>query len=106
MERNQPETSRSGTQAAGDSERDRPPEGSRIGVSPDRLNAAATEVLLAEFQFLSGLIPFYRRVELTVLGGTGLVISAAVAALAALEAAADPQARAEGILLAAGAWAP
>lgn len=62
--------------------------------------------MLAEFQFLSGLIPFYRRVELTVLAGTGLVISAVVAALAALEAAEDPQASAEGILLAAGAWAP
>jgi uncharacterized membrane protein HdeD (DUF308 family) len=64
---------------------------------------AATDVLLAEFQFLSGLIPFYRHVELTVLVGTGLVISGVVAALAALEAAENPNATAGGILLALGA---
>jgi hypothetical protein len=62
--------------------------------------------MLAEFQFVSGLIPFYRRVELTVLAGTGLVISGVVAALAALEAAENPNAAAEGILLAVGASAP
>jgi hypothetical protein len=52
------------------------------------------------------LIPLYRGIETTALGGTGLVVSGVVAALAALEAAEAPQRAAEGVLLSVGAWAP
>jgi hypothetical protein len=76
------------------------------GVSEDRRNQATAEFLLAEYHFLSGLIPFYRQVEMTALAGTGLVLSGVVAALAALEAADRPNRAAEGVLLAVGAWAP
>jgi hypothetical protein len=44
-------------------------------------------MLVAEFQFVAGLIPFYRRAELIVLGATGALLSVMVAALATLEAA-------------------
>lgn len=61
---------------------------------------------MAEFQFVAGLIPFYRRAELIVLGATGALLSVMVAALATLEAADGSQRQAEGILLALGAWVP
>lgn len=63
-------------------------------------------MLVAEFQFVAGLIPFYRRAELIVLGATGALLSVMVAALATLEAADESQRQAEGILLALGAWVP
>lgn len=66
----------------------------------------AVQVLVAEFQFVSGLIPFYRRAELVVLGATGALLSVMVAALATLEAADEGQRQAEGLLLALGAWVP
>lgn len=66
----------------------------------------AAQVLVAEFQFVAGLIPFYRRAELIVLGATGALLSVMVAALATLEAADESQRQAEGILLALGAWVP
>src|SRR4249919_601515 len=66
----------------------------------------AIQVLVAEFQFVSGLIPFYRRAELIVLGATGALLSVMVAALATLEAADESQRQAEGILLTLGAWVP
>lgn len=66
----------------------------------------AVQVLIAEFQFVAGLIPFYRRAELIVLGATGALLSVMVAALATLEAADESQRQAEGILLALGAWVP
>jgi hypothetical protein len=66
----------------------------------------ALDLVVTEFQFVSGLIPFYRGVETTALGGTGLIVSGIVAALAALESADTPKAAAEGVLLSIGAWAP
>jgi hypothetical protein len=66
----------------------------------------AVQVLVAEFQFVAGLIPFYRRAELIVLGATGALLSVIVAALATLEAAEESQRQAEGILLALGSWVP
>jgi hypothetical protein len=48
----------------------------------DQASRALTAVL-TEYQFVAGMIPFYRRVELTALAGTGLVVSGVVAALAA-----------------------
>jgi hypothetical protein len=66
----------------------------------------AVQILLAEYEFVAGLIPFYRRAELTVLAATGALLSIVVAALATLEAAEDGQRHVEGMLLALGAWVP
>lgn len=66
----------------------------------------AVQLLVAEFQFVSGLIPFYRRAELIVLGATGALVSVMVAALATLEAAEGSQRQAEGVLLVFGSWVP
>lgn len=66
----------------------------------------AVQILIAEFQFVAGLIPFYRRAELVVLGATGALVSVIVAALATLEAAEEGKRQAEGILLVLGSWVP
>jgi len=66
----------------------------------------AVQILIAEYQYVSGLIPFYRRAELVALAATGAVLSVMVAALATLEAADETQRHAEGILLTLGAWVP
>lgn len=66
----------------------------------------AVQLLVAEFQFVAGLIPFYRRAELIVLGATGALVSVMVAALATLEAAEGSQRQAEGVLLVFGSWVP
>jgi hypothetical protein len=66
----------------------------------------ATSILVAEYEYVAGLIPFYRRLELTAMAGTGLLLSAIIAALAALEAAESPNKTAEALILAGGAWVP
>jgi hypothetical protein len=66
----------------------------------------AAQILIAEYQYVSGLIPFYRRAELIALTATGALLSVIVAALATLEAADEVQRQAEGILLVFGAWVP
>jgi hypothetical protein len=81
-------------------------EGEEPAAGAKDRDQGALDLVVAEFQFVSGLIPFYRGVETTALGGTGLIVSGVVAALAALESADTPKAAAEGILLSAGAWAP
>jgi hypothetical protein len=79
-------------------------ESAESGTSVDR--DASVQVLLAEYQFVSELIPFYRGVELRALGGTGLVLSGIAAAVAALEAAETPKVTAEATLLVLAAWIP
>ena len=74
--------------------------------APDRDDENAALILIAEYGFVAGLIPFYRRVELTATAGTGLLLSAIIAALAALEAAETPNKTAEALILAGGAWVP
>lgn len=71
-----------------------------------RSREAALQVLLAEYQFVAGLIPFYRGVEIRALGGTGLVLSGVAAAVAGLEAADTSKAGAEATLLTLAAWIP
>ena len=44
--------------------------------------------VIAEYNFVSGLIPFYRRMELAAVGGAGVVVAALIGALGALEGAA------------------
>jgi hypothetical protein len=74
------------------------------------LNAEVIErkvqLLIAEYNFVSGLITFYRSVELRALGGTGLMLTAIAAAVAAFEAADEPNREAESLLLAIPAWIP
>jgi hypothetical protein len=66
----------------------------------------AAQLLVAEFEFVSQLIPFYRRFEITALAGTGLVISAAVAAGASLISGENPDREAAGVVLGIAAWGP
>ena len=66
----------------------------------------AIQVLVAEFAFVSQLIPFYRRLEITALAGTGLVISAAVAAGTSLISGEHPDRSAAGVVLGLAAWGP
>jgi hypothetical protein len=64
------------------------------------------QLLIAEYNFVSGLITFYRSVELRALGGTGLMLTAIAAAVAAFEAADEPNREAESLLLSIAAWIP
>lgn len=66
----------------------------------------ATQILVAEFEFVSQLIPFYRRFEITALAGTGLVVSAAVAAGASLISGENQDRVAAGLVLGIAAWGP
>jgi hypothetical protein len=90
----------------GDMDAEHASAGDQASAGRDEKDQRALQLVLAEFQFVSGLIPLYRGVETTALGGTGLVVSGIVAALAALESSDTPKAAAEGVLLSAGAWAP
>lgn len=76
-----------------------------IKASVDR-DERAVQILVAEFEFVSQLIPFYRRFEITALAGTGLVISAAVAAAASLISGDHPDRGAAAIVLGIAAWGP
>lgn len=67
---------------------------------------AEIQLLVAEYNFVSGLIPFYRGVEMKALAGTGLVLSAVAGAFGALEAAKSPSRPAEGVLLGIAALIP
>jgi hypothetical protein len=67
---------------------------------------ARIQVLLAEYEFVTGLIRYYRDVELRALAATGLVLTALAAAVAAFEAADTPNRVAESLLLAIAAWVP
>lgn len=73
------------------------------GPTPDD---RATSLLLAEYGFVSGLIPFYRRVEILALGGTGATIAALLAFVGGLEAAEDPNRRLQATLLSLAALVP
>jgi hypothetical protein len=79
---------------------------SKTSLRPGRATGAELAILIAEYQFVSGLIPFYRRVEMAALAGTGLTLSAVAAALTALQATAKPSHSAEAVLLACAAWVP
>ena len=72
------------------------------GSSEDR----ALSVVVAEYQYVSSLIPFYRNVEMLVLTGTGLAASGAVAAFAALTGGENPDPAVAAVVLAAAAWGP
>jgi FtsH-binding integral membrane protein len=71
----------------------------------DRVDSRV-QVLIAEYEFVTGLIKYYRDVELRALAGTGIVLTAVAAAVAALEAAHTPNRLAESLLLAIAAWVP
>jgi hypothetical protein len=75
-------------------------------TAPSASDEAKRELLIAEYNFVTGLIPFYRSVELKALGGTGLVLAAVAGAFGALEASPHPSRPAEGILLVIAALVP
>jgi hypothetical protein len=67
---------------------------------------ARVQVLLAEYEFVTGLIKYYREVELRALAANGLVLTAVAAAIAAIESADTPNRSAQSLLLSIGAWVP
>jgi hypothetical protein len=67
---------------------------------------ATLALLVAEYQQVSQVIPLYRQLENFVLAGTGLVVSAAIAAFAALMSAEHPDATKASLIFAAAAWGP
>jgi hypothetical protein len=69
-------------------------------------HAAVVAILLSEYDFVSSLVPFYRRVEITVLGGAGLTISALLGLIAALEGGESPNRAVEADILALASWVP
>jgi len=65
------------------------------------------EIFLAEYQWVSSQIPFYRQVEVTALGASAIILSAVASVVAVLESGEGaPDRAAEGTLLAVSAWAP
>jgi hypothetical protein len=72
----------------------------------DEDRSPVAELLIAEYQYVSGLIPYYRNVEMLVLAGTGIVATAALAASAALMSGENPRPSVAAIVLAAAAWGP
>jgi hypothetical protein len=75
-------------------------------VTDEEGRTPAVELLTAEYQYVSGLIPYYRGVEMLVLAGTGIVASAALAASAALMSGENPRPSVAAIVLVAAAWGP
>ena len=75
-------------------------------VKDEEGRAPAADLLIAEFQYVSGLIPYYRNVEMLVLAGTGIVATAALAASAALMSGENPRPSVAAIVLVAAAWGP
>ena len=69
---------------------------------------AAVSILVSEFEFVAGLIPYYRRLEITALAGTGLILSGLLAAWAALlgEGADEDARRTLSVVLSVAAWGP
>lgn len=72
----------------------------------DSRDDRAISILTSEYTFVSGLIPFYRRVEIAALGGTGATIAALLAFIGALEATQDPDRALEAALLSLASLVP
>jgi hypothetical protein len=88
-----------------DARRQRPASSDDTAQSP----SAAVVVLVTEFEFVAGLIPYYRRLEITALAGTGLILSGLLAAWAAMVSEGPVDARTErafGVVLSLAAWGP
>jgi hypothetical protein len=79
---------------------------SRKNSGAVRATDTRIEILLAEYGWVSGQITFYRQVEVTALGATGVVLSAVVSVVAVLEGGKPSNRAAEATLLSASAWAP
>jgi hypothetical protein len=72
--------------------------------SGEESGEARLQLLVAEYTWVSGLIRYYREVELKALAGTGLVLSGVGAAVAALRASDNDEAvNATGLVLAIAA---
>jgi hypothetical protein len=64
----------------------------------------AIDVLIAEYNFVANLIPFYRRIETTALGASVTVVAAVISAVAVLESADGDHREVEATLLALAPW--
>jgi hypothetical protein len=69
-------------------------------------NREALDVFLAEYQWATGLLPFYRQIEVTVVGASALLVSAVASVVAVLEGGESADRSAEAALLSAAAWGP
>lgn len=62
------------------------------------------QVLLTEYQYVSGLIPLYREVEAKALSTTGIVLAAIASLVAALSQIKDPDLNAQGAIVSLSSW--
>jgi hypothetical protein len=65
---------------------------------------ARSQVLIAEYTWVAGLVRYYREVEFKALAGTGIVLSASAAAFTALRGSENGHAEDIGALFAIAAW--
>lgn len=63
----------------------------RTKTNPLNNDAGKTQAVVAEYNYVSGLIPFYRRMELIAVVGVGATGAALIGAIATLEARRDGQ---------------
>ena len=69
--------------------------------TPINKRDAAPSLVVAEYESVSQLIPLYRQMETFVLAGTGLIVSGAIAAFAALTSGEHPDPDKAAVVLAA-----
>ena len=72
----------------------------------DAAKERAIQLLISEHTFVSGLIPFYRRVEVTALVGTGLGLATLLGFIGTLEAAPSDHRSLEADIVALASWLP
>jgi hypothetical protein len=76
------------------------------GDADERRADRAASLLEREYEYVSALIPFYRRVELGALVATAVLVTSALTTVAVLEAADPPKSAAAGVLLTTAACVP
>lgn len=64
----------------------------------------ATTIMVAEYEFVSRLIPMYRRVEMTAVAGAGVAVAAILGAIGVLEAANEVDRVAQAVILGSAPW--
>lgn len=70
----------------------------------ERIKEIRLQAVLAEYAYVSGLIPLYREVEAKALSTTGVVLAGIASLIAALSQTENPDRNAQGAVVALCAW--